>query len=377
MLDDLIVHGIAKRIKQYKRSNTMLEHDGYALKQIQQIFKMDTKVKSKQTIFNAEERGEIPRAPRVPRGGSGKVEVRKWTTDQLPEIGKRFGFLSYDLITPEIISIFTQKGGTLKSTLTFSIGRILALNGVRVLIIGLDTQGSVTTTTVGEIQVESLEEFKKQKDQWGGLYHLLFQDGIELDDIVKRTNLPTLDIIPETGELAELERRLQGADGREAFFKRKLMPLVKGYDVIIFDNSPSWSQLVKASLYCADTVISPLACNLGTYEVLDTNMATVSEYLKNLNIHWRNFLMIPTLLEKTKLSQQIYAAYLANYPESVVPNPIRRTVIGEEASYLRRSVIEYDPTSPLASDYYDMVSTVWKRIIDGQKLAFAKTQGGA
>lgn len=354
----------------------MLEHEGYALKQIQQIFKMDTKVKSKQTIFNAEERGEIPKATRVPRG-SGKVEVRKWMPNQLPEIGRRFGFLTSDLLAPEVVSVFTQKGGTLKSNFTYSFARILALNGKRVLIIGLDTQGSVTNIAIGQVQPESLEEFRRKREEWGGLYHLLFQDNIEIEDVVKNTDLPTLDIIPETGELAELERRLQGVDGREAVFKKKLLPLIKGYDVIIFDNSPSWNQLVKNSLFCANTVISPVGCDLGTYEVLDSNMQTVREFQENLGIDWRNFLMVPTLLEKTKLSQQIYGAYLSTYADSVIPNPIRRAVIGQEATYLRRSVLEYDPNSALASDYFDIVTSIWQRIVEGQKLALLKTEANS
>lgn len=349
----------------------MIEHNGYALKQIQQIFKMDAKVKSKQTIFNAEERGEIPKAIRIPRG-TGKVEVRRWATDQLPAIGKRFGFLSPDLVTPEIISVFTQKGGTLKSNFTYSFARILAINGIRVLVIGLDTQGSVTNITLGQVKPESLDEFRKQKDGWGGLYHFLYQDGVELNDVIKKTDLPTLDIIPETGELAELERRLQGTDGREAIFKKRLIPAIDGYDVVIFDNSPSWNQLVKNSLFSSNTVISPIGCDLGTYEVIDTNMQTVREFQENLSIDWRNFLMVPTLLEKTKLSQQIYGAYLSTYADSVMPNPIRRAVIGQEATFLRRSVLEYDPSSALANDYYDLVTSLWKRIVEGQKQDFSK-----
>lgn len=346
----------------------MIEHHGYALKQIQQIFRMDAKVKSKQTIFNAEERGEIPMAIRIPRG-TGKIEARRWMTEQLPDIGKRFGFLSPNLAVPEVISVFTQKGGTLKSNFTYSFSRILAINGIRVLVIGLDTQGSVTNITLGQAKPESLDEFRKQRNEWGGLYHFLYQDGIELKDVIKKTDLPTLDIIPETGELAELERRLQGADGRESVFKKRLIPAINGYDVIIFDNSPSWNQLVKNSLFSADTVISPIGCDLGTYEVIDTNMQTVREFQQNLSIDWHNFLMVPTLLEKTKLSQQIYGAYLSTYADSVMANPIRRAVVGQEATFLRRSVLEYDPSSALANDYYDLVTSLWKRIVDGQKQA--------
>ncbi len=345
----------------------MIEKNGFGLKQIQQMYRMDQRFKSKQTIFNAEERGEIPKAQRVPRG-SGKVEERRWSTSQLPEIGKKFGFLEQELKLPEIISVFTQKGGTLKTTFTYSFSRILALNGVRVLMIGLDTQGSLTNIALGSSEPESLEAFKLQRAEWGGLYHVLFQNNIEVKDVIQKTDLPTLDIIPETGELAELERRLQGIDGRESVFKKKLLPLISGYDVIIFDNSPSWNQLVKNSLFCSTTVISPVGCDIGTFEVLDTNMKTVREFQDILSIHWRNFIMVPTLLEKTKLAQQIYGAYLSTYGDLIAAAPIRRGVVGQEASFLRQSVLEYDPTSPLAGDYFDLIHSLWNKLIEGQKV---------
>lgn len=344
----------------------MTEKQGFSLKQIQQMYRMDLRYKSKQTLFNSEEKGEIPKAMRVPRG-SGKIEERRWLTNQLPQIGKRFGFLEAQLKYPEIISVFTQKGGTLKSTFTYSFSRILALNGIRVLMIGLDTQGSLTNVALGSQTPDSLEEFRKLRDEWGGLYHLLFQKDVTIDDVIQKTDLPTLDVIPETGELAELERRLQGSDGRESVFKKKLLPQIKGYDVVIFDNSPSWNQLVKNSLFCASTVISPIGCDLGTFEVIDTNMKTVREFQENLGIHWRNFIMVPTLLEKTKLSQQIYGAYISTYGDNVLPSPIRRGVLAQEASFCRQSVLEYDPTSALAGDYYDLINGIWSKLIGGQK----------
>ena len=262
--------------------NTIKQHQ-YTIREIQNIFRMDEKVKSRQTIFNAEQRGEIPTAKRIIRG---KVNARSWSSNQLPGIGRRFGFLSPNTpIGPEIISVFTQKGGTLKSTLTYSLARGFALNNKKVLIIGLDSQASVTMTTLGQrSSPESLQEYRKQREQWGGLYHLIYQDSVQMSDVVHPTSLPTLDIIPEVGELAELERRLQGADGREKIFQKKLLPLIKGYDIVIFDNGPSWNQLVRNSLVAATTVISPIGCDLGTYEVLDINMQSVTEFRDALDL---------------------------------------------------------------------------------------------
>jgi chromosome partitioning protein len=336
----------------------MIENPTYALRYIQKLFKIDEKVKSRQTIFNAEERGEIPKAVRHPRGSTGNV--RRWTVEQLPYIGRKFGFLKH----PEhqhILSFYTQKGGCLKSTLSYSIARLLALNGIRTLIVGLDIQGSVTNISVPKPVVDTIEELKEIKRSWGGLYHLLYQD-FELADVLKNTDLPTLDVIPETSELMMLEKTIRNEVAREHQFKEKLLPMLSDYQVVIFDNSPNWNSLVENSLSAATSVISPVGCDVGTFDVLDTNMDTIRDFQKKAKLHWDNFLLVPTLLEKTKLSQQIYMAYCAAHSAYLIPYAIRRAVIGQEAAYVRRSVIEQDPTSQLAGDYYDLIIELWKRI---------------
>ena len=81
---------------------------------IRKMFRMDETYKSVKTLYNAEERGDIPKAERVARG---KVMVRYWKTEQLPEIGAKFGFLS----KPKkqiILSTFIQKGLALRKPQT-------------------------------------------------------------------------------------------------------------------------------------------------------------------------------------------------------------------------------------------------------------------
>ncbi len=66
-----------------------MEFRGYSSMDLHHLFRMEERFKSQQVLANAESRGEIPRANRIARG---KKEIRKWAPDQLPEIGKRFGF---------------------------------------------------------------------------------------------------------------------------------------------------------------------------------------------------------------------------------------------------------------------------------------------
>lgn len=322
---------------------------------IAKLFKSSGKLKNRQVLFTAEEKGEIPKASRISRGST---QVRVWTQSQLPEIGKKFGFLEAP-DTQQIISIYTSKGGVLKSTFAHNLGRVLAINGIKVLLIGLDIQLSLTEAIMPAIAVDNLEEID---DEIYGLYHY-FYEGIPIDKIILHTELPTLDYIPETPELNALEKSLRNENRREYFIKDRLIPKLQNYDVIIFDNSPHWSCLIENSLAASNHVISPIGCEINSYRALNQHNAFIDAYKKNMHIKWDNFILLPTLLEKTKLSQQIYGAYLNEHPNEVIATPVRRGVTGHEASLLGISVIEHDPISSLASDYFDIIQTIWPRII--------------
>ncbi len=340
-----------------------MEEQGYTSTDLYHLFRMEQRFKSQQVLSLAEGRGDIPTAERIPRG---KSEIRKWRIDSLPEIGKRFGFISNKKMTRQVISVFTQKGGTLKTTLSHALARILALHGYRIILIGLDVQCSITSILLPTPEVESLEALLTYNDSLKGLYNFfsITQPAKRnISEIIRKTDLPTLDIIPETPELSELSELLGTKTGREYRFKQELLPYLDEYDIVIFDNGPNWNQLVKNSLAASETLIQPIGCDVGTLQVLDKNIASIEKFKKDLLFDWKNWFLVPTLKENTKLSQQIYAAYIAKYPASKLTTAtIKRTVAGQEALFLNKTALEYAPRSPLAQEYGDLVKEVWERI---------------
>lgn len=332
--------------------------------ELHHLFRMEERFKSQQVLANAESRGEIPRASRIARG---RTEVRRWETAQLPAIGKRFGFLRNE--TPEkqqVISVFTQKGGTLKTTLSHAIARILALNGIRVLVVGLDLQGSITKTMLPPPPtLDTLEAILAYNKAIQGLFHFFNQPekSRTISSIIRTTDLPTLDIVPETPQLNDLVLLINQKTLKEFRFRDELLPAVSDYEVVIFDNGPSWNSLVENSLACSSTLIQPIGCDVGTFQVLDGNMAQIEEFRVKARISWGHQLLVPTLRENTKLSQQILGAYLAQYPaRQLLTNSIRKSVSGQEALYLNKTALEHDPRSELSQDYAQVVREIWDRI---------------
>jgi chromosome partitioning protein len=328
---------------------------GWTTTDVEKLFRIPDRIKSRKTLVNAEERGEIPKASRVLRG---KIPVRQWSLSQLPAIGERFGFLSKPN-SQKTICIYTPKGGVLKTSFAYNLARILALNGIKTLIIGLDFQCSITNYAISKKPIDSIEKTPKKIR---GLYHYFKEQLTDINSLIAHTSLPTLDILPEVPEIFGLDKDLRAETRREYFFKDKFMYQLTDYEVIIFDNSPNWNQLVENSLTSSNIVIAPMGCEPESFEALQTNFKFIFEFQKIAKIEWDHFIQIPTLLEKTNISQQIYGAYLNLYGNRVIPFPIRRSVTGQDARVLKHSVIEQDPSSALAQDYYDAIRNIWERI---------------
>ena len=133
--------------------------------------------------------------------------------------------------------------------------------------------------------------------------------------------------------------------------------------MILFDNGPSWNFLIENSLTASNILISPIGCDLNSFRSSMTNFGSIEEFRKEMNIQWDYNFIVPTLLERTKLSQQIYATYLKQFQKNVVPIPITRATKGQESLMHSRSVIEHDPSSKTAQEYYELMEEIWNKSI--------------
>lgn len=320
--------------------------------------------KTKTSIYRDEANTLIPQAKRVKRGTS---YVRVWEQQDLPELGKQYGFLKAPKTT-KIISVYTPKGGVLKSTISFNLARILALNGIKTLVIGLDVQCTVSHNLCQEGTVDSLDDIKSLN----GLYEATKSEeegGCNIKDAILPTDLPSLFYIPESSNLNHLEQKIRDEAKREHFLERLIKPIRNDFDVIIFDNSPNWNFLIQNSLVLATDIISPVACDIETFRSLTQNIEMINDFKITMELGWSNFILIPTKLERTKLSTQIEAQYRTLFPDLITSTSIRAAAKGQESSLERLSAIEYDPNSPLAEDYYEVTIDIWKRITASDKVS--------
>lgn len=200
---------------------------------------------------------------------------------------------------PEIITIFNNKGGVGKTTLTFHLAHALGELGLRVLLIDLDPQCNLTifAQSMEEIhdtwveEDDYIEDFaaaksKSTKEHFEQMLavprsvHFLLkpaEDGTaELDQLPPPVSLGSnVDLIPGRLTLhlfeAKLGERWSGVYQGDPLSIRtatRIRMLAKdyaalhNYDIVIFDTSPSLGALNRTLLTLADGFIVPCSPDL-------------------------------------------------------------------------------------------------------------------
>ncbi len=267
-------------------------------------------------------------------------------TLDLTEFGRHHGFLKAK--EPKVISVFVTKGGVLKSTVTLNLARLLALHGIRTLVIGLDMQCDISRClgvfdgAENEGNTSDLESRLAELDSIKGLYHF-FSGKANLTDCIQPTDLPSLFVLAETPELATLERSLGLKPRREYWLKESVIePLLNSYQVILLDCAPSWSQLTTNALVASDVLVSPLECKINNFRNFQMFDELIREFQMDLK-HTVQHHYLPTRYSaQRRLSQDILTWYQAHIP-NCLDFFIKESVRGEEASALNLSQVEMDP----------------------------------
>lgn len=328
-------------------SSRTTPNDSFTVNQVSKMFNITA---TKQTLLNAEERGDIPKAHRTQRG---QTAYRSWELNQLPEIGERMGFLRRPP-SPKVWSVFSLKGGTGKSSVAFQLARAFGLHKVRTLVIGLDAQETITQTLnkTSAPNVHSEEEVR-------GVYQVLV-DNLDPASVVRGTDLNTVKYIPETLELSILDVWLKNQKRREYVLKERLVaPLLATgeFDLILFDCNPAWSEVVTGALGASDLLISPLGADVNSLKAARIFVDLLADFQEEMKHHFE-FLIVPTMVETNKLSQNVLAKYRVQYGDLCTAASIRRSVTVQEANVLGRSLMEVAPTSPVFQDFIGVMKEI-------------------
>lgn len=227
-----------------------------------------------------------------------------------------------------IVSISNQKGGVGKTTTAINLSTAFAAIKKKVLLVDLDPQGNATT---------GLGIYATKK---GTSYELLI-GAKTLSEVILKTSIPNLSIIPSNINLIGAEIELVQVQNRETILKTALSPYNDIFDYIVIDSPPSMGILTLNALVSSNEILVPLQCEYYALEGLRHLVNSVKKIRNTFNKELKISGIVLTMYDThSDLSISVERDARANLGNLVFNTVIPRdTKIAESSSYGRPVLI--------------------------------------
>lgn len=264
---------------------------------------------------------------------------------------------------PPVVVSHYKKGGTGKTTVLINTAIAMAAQGIRVLYIDADPQGTSTTLFGIDIEDPSLRT----------LHHVIFgAHGTPTpisDAVMPLYDNAVLDLIPSSIALAEFEGVAHASKYSERRFD-KLLHKEEGffsrYDLVLVDTNPGTNMLNFNLLFSATHILMPVSLDVPSMksmhlmdsEAVELHEAGAGPKEKIIvgNIHQA---ATRHSQESLEVLQRVFAKQTAKTVLQAYAGVSRQGWMNEHG----RTLIEREPTSPLAKKIGVLALELLERII--------------
>ena len=247
----------------------------------------------------------------------------------------------------KITALCNQKGGVGKTVTAVNLGIGLAREGKRVLLVDVDSQGSMTAS-LGYQQPDQMENTLATI-----LGHIILKEPVSPGEGIIH-HKEGVDLLPANIDLSGLEVTLVNIMSRETVLRRYLTSVQDQYDEILLDCCPSLGMLTINALAAADEVIIPAQAHYLSLRGMEQLISTIFNVKQEINPGLEIAGILITMADmRTNYSREIVELLRGTYGNelrifnSVIPQSIRAA----ETSAEGRSIFLHDPAGKVSAAY--------------------------
>ncbi|MCH9624873.1 MAG: Sporulation initiation inhibitor protein Soj [Chlamydiales bacterium] len=246
------------------------------------------------------------------------------------------------------IAICSFKGGTAKTSTALHLGAALTrFHSAKVLLIDFDAQANLTSGLGFD------------PDEHDSLAPVL-QDNKTLEEVIKKTEIDNLDLIPADTWLERIE--VSGALAADRYSHEKLKNKLKDldYDYILIDTPPSLCWLTESSLIAANHTL--IAATPEFYSV--KGLERLSQFINSISVrHPLSVLGVALSFwhARGKNNQAFIDLIETTFPGKLLTTKIRRDIRISEAAIYGKPVFESAPSSRATEDFISLTDEILSR----------------
>lgn len=213
-------------------------------------------------------------------------------------------------------AVANQKGGVGKTTTVVNLGGLLAMQGLRTLLVDLDPHGSLSVY------------FKLDPDSVTNSVYQLFDhggrpDASTIEKLIYATPYENLSLLPASTAMVTLDKQLGAQNGMGLVLNRALHAIADCYDYVLLDCPPQLGVLMVNALASCQHLIIPMQTEFLALKGLERMLNTLN-MITRAQKYQLDYSIVPTMYDqRTSASvntlQSLKQKYSAHLWPQVIP----------------------------------------------------------